>query len=191
MMVPSLLMEQLDVEKNTITGSPTDPGVIYLTLDHLLKFVPPSQISISYLEIYNETMRDLLQLANDSSDLELREDDVNRLVHVTGQSEHVPKHLRDVMSWIDKGQSNRIKAPTEANAVSSRSHAVLRVGVRKNPTGTSTLCIIDLAGSKRASISNNKGERLIEGANINRSLLALGNCINALCGGKAQHVPYR
>ncbi|KAI8812550.1 P-loop containing nucleoside triphosphate hydrolase protein [Cladochytrium replicatum] len=178
---------------HTITGSPTDPGVIYLTLNHLLKYVSPTQISISYLEIYNETIRDLLQPANDTSDLELREDDMNRLVHVAGLSEHVPKHLQDVMSWIDKGQSNRIKAPTEANAASSRSHAVLRVGVRKNPTGniSSTLCIIDLAGSERASISNNKGERLIEGANINRSLLALGNCINALCSGKSQHVPYR
>ena len=97
--------------------------------------------------------------------------------------------------------ANRTVSATDANAVSSRSHAVLCVNVRQKARTasitedytTATLSIIDLAGSERASATKNKGERLLEGANINRSLLALGNCINALCDTRrsASHVPYR
>lgn len=97
------------------------------------------------------------------------------------------------------GNENRTKAFTHANAASSRSHAVLQLHVRQKPKlqlkgnqiTVATLSIIDLAGSERASATQNKGERLQEGANINRSLLALGNCINALCSVKPIHVPFR
>ena len=80
---------------------------------------------------------------------------------------------------------------------SSRSHAVFQVRVErrdpKNPEGGGTvgkLSMIDLAGSERASQTHNSGLRLLEGANINRSLLALGNCINALASGSG-FVPFR
>jgi kinesin family protein 18/19 len=91
-------------------------------------------------------------------------------------------------------------SPTEANATSSRSHAVLQINVSSKdrnaavnePHTMATLSIIDLAGSERASATKNRGERLLEGANINKSLLALGSCINALCDPrKRNHVPYR
>lgn len=95
-----------------------------------------------------------------------------------------------------------MKEPTEANEVSSRSHAVFLLTIEakdeESPSAglkIAKLNMIDLAGSERAAYSNNKGIRMIEGANINRSLLALGNCINALSdkqkGGKKNHVPYR
>ena len=91
--------------------------------------------------------------------------------------------------------------PTEMNAVSSRSHAVLQIYIRQKMRNAgvrgevqfSKLSMIDLAGSERASATKNTGERLVEGANINKSLLALGNCINAL-GDRtkaAGHIPYR
>merc|ERR1719198_1184639 len=81
------------------------------------------------------------------------------------------------------------------NVTSSRSHAVLQVTVEQKVTGSEDVMIgklsmIDLAGSERASQTDNKGVRLLEGANINRSLLALGNCINALASG-ASFVPFR
>lgn len=95
-----------------------------------------------------------------------------------------------------------MKEPTEANEVSSRSHAVFLLTIEakdEDPQSpgvkVAKLNMIDLAGSERAAYTNNKGLRMIEGANINRSLLALGNCINALSdkqkGGKKFHVPYR
>jgi kinesin family protein 18/19 len=104
------------------------------------------------------------------------------------------------MDMIVRGNEYRTMSPTEANATSSRSHAVLQINLSmkdrnadvNEPHTMATLSIIDLAGSERASATKNRGERLIEGANINKSLLALGSCINALCDPrKRNHVPYR
>jgi kinesin family protein 18/19 len=104
------------------------------------------------------------------------------------------------MDIIVRGNEYRTMSPTEANATSSRSHAVLQINVSSKdrnasvnePHTMATLSIIDLAGSERASATKNRGERLTEGANINKSLLALGSCINALCDQrKRNHVPYR
>src|SRR6201996_8044225 len=104
------------------------------------------------------------------------------------------------MEIIVRGNEYRTMSPTAANATSSRSHAVLQINVQlkdrnadvNEPHTMATLSIIDLAGSERASATLNRGERLIEGANINKSLLALGGCINALCDPrKRNHVPYR
>ena len=85
------------------------------------------------------------------------------------------------MNLILQGNENRTSSPTEANATSSRSHAVLQINVTiKNKTGdlseealNATLSIIDLAGSERASVTKNRGARLFEGANINKSLLGI------------------
>jgi len=85
------------------------------------------------------------------------------------------------MDLILRGNENRTSSPTEANATSSRSHAVLQINLTiKNRTGdlqeetlNSTLSIIDLAGSERASVTKNRGARLFEGANINKSLLGI------------------
>jgi kinesin family protein 18/19 len=104
------------------------------------------------------------------------------------------------MDMIVQGNEYRTVSPTEANATSSRSHAVLQINVSQKdrnadmhePHTMATLSIIDLAGSERASATKNRGDRLIEGANINKSLLALGSCINSLCDQRRNnHVPYR
>lgn len=87
-----------------------------------------------------------------------------------------------------KGNKERTQEPTAANKTSSRSHAVLQVSVKQQNRVRSTtqevrigrLFMIDLAGSERAANTHNRGKRMVEGAHINRSLLALGNCINAL-----------
>ena len=157
-------------------------------------------VSLSYLEVYNENIRDLLDPCSNKNSLELREDENGVIVH--GLSSHSPLNAEEVLEMMMQGNERRMRAPTEANAVSSRSHAVLQVKIRQRAkiTGmntswiSATLSIIDLAGSERASVTKNRGERLLEGANINRSLLALGNCINALAsssGNKKQHIPYR
>lgn len=153
--------------------------------------------TVSYLEIYNETIRDLLN--PNASVLNLRE--ANSSVSVPGLSTLTPTCASDVITLISSGNSHRTVHGTEANAVSSRSHAVMSVNIRRKPKTAglvddwtvATLSVIDLAGSERASVTKNKGDRLLEGANINKSLLALGNCINALCDPKnrGNHVPYR
>lgn len=158
-----------------------------------------AEISLSYLEIYNETIRDLLVPDGGRSGLMLREDS-NQSVSVAGLSSHHPQSVQEVMDMIMRGNEYRTMSPTEANATSSRSHAVLQINVAQKdrnadvnePHTMATLSIIDLAGSERASTTKNRGERLFEGANINKSLLALGSCINALCDTrKRNHIPYR
>ena len=102
------------------------------------------------------------------------------------------------------GNKNRTMEATGANQVSSRSHAVLQIVVEHKDKNQGVveeltigkLSLVDLAGSERAANTNNRGMRMIEGANINKSLLALGNCITMLSeksekGGRANHIPYR
>ena len=173
-----------------------------------------THVTVSFLEIYNELIRDLLSDDYPScprGGLSLREDEKNRIT-VAGLAQKVPKTADEVLEHVLLGNSRRTCSPTHANAESSRSHAVLQVNISRRPKGgdevdvaagtvttaisSATLSIIDLAGSERASATQNMGNRMKEGANINKSLLALGNCINALCmppsrSGGGQHIPYR
>lgn len=189
---------------HTITGTAQQPGIIFLTMQELFERIDErkeektTEVSLSYLEIYNETIRDLL-VEGDRKGLMLRED-ANQAVSVAGLSSHHPQNVQQVMDMIMQGNERRTMSPTEANATSSRSHAVLQVNVAQKdrnadvnePHTMATLSMIDLAGSERASATKNRGERLQEGANINKSLLALGSCINALCDArKRNHIPYR
>ncbi|RXW21176.1 hypothetical protein EST38_g4689 [Candolleomyces aberdarensis] len=192
---------------HTISGTESDPGVIYLTMADLFQRIEDrkeefiTEVAVTFLEIYNEEIRDLL--AEPSSHiprggLAIRED---KTVKVVGLTELKPNSAEEVKEIVLLGNQRRTQSPTLANATSSRSHAVLQVYVTQSPRTASlteqktvaTLSIIDLAGSERASATTNMGQRMIEGANINKSLLALGNCINALCesGGATRHVPYR
>lgn len=190
---------------HTITGTSQHPGIIFLTMQELFEKINDrsdekvTEVSLSYLEIYNETIRDLLVPGGSKAGLMLRED-ANQGVTVPGLTSHHPKDVQEVMDMIVQGNEYRTVSPTAANAVSSRSHAVLQINIAmkdrnadiNEPHTMATLSIIDLAGSERASATKNRGERLLEGANINKSLLALGGCINALCDPrKKNHVPYR
>ncbi|KAL8283257.1 hypothetical protein RQP46_006035 [Phenoliferia psychrophenolica] len=187
---------------HTISGTQSQPGIVFLIMKDLFARIAAKSgesdfsLKVSYLEIYNETIRDLL--APESGPLQLRES--NGTATPAGLSSKEPTCASDVVEWITLGNQNRTVNATEANATSSRSHAVLSVTVTQKPkaggmtdnTQSASLSVIDLAGSERASVTKNKGDRLIEGANINRSLLALGNCINALCDPRKRgHVPYR
>lgn len=148
------------------------------------------QVTISYLEIYNELIKDLL---SPSGPLELREDNRGQRITVSGLSEITATNRQEVIQLLIRGNKARTIEPTAANQTSSRSHALLSVTVQNStPLGTKQgrLYLTDLAGSERAKKTKNRGKRLQEGAHINRSLLALGNCINALSDG-AKWVNYR
>jgi kinesin family protein 18/19 len=157
-------------------------------------------IRVSFLEIYNEMIKDLIVVSDDV--LDLREDK-DKGITVAGLSEVEVESPEDVMELLFFGNQNRTQEATDANETSSRSHAILQITVeaKDKASGTSAqvavgkLSLIDLAGSERAAKTNNRGIRMIEGANINRSLLALGNCINALVEDMKKnsktHIPYR
>ncbi|KAI9893508.1 MAG: kinesin-like protein Klp5 [Vezdaea aestivalis] len=191
---------------HTITGTTQQPGIIFLTMQELFEKIAErredkvAEVSLSYLEIYNETIRDLLVEPGATRGTLMLREDANHAVSVAGLTSHHPQNVQEVMDMVMQGNELRTMSPTAANATSSRSHAVLQVNVSQKdrnadvnePHTMATLSIIDLAGSERASATKNRGERLVEGANINKSLLALGSCINALCDPrKKNHVPYR
>ena len=157
-------------------------------------------VNVTFVEVYNEQVYDLLETSGKI--LYVREDQKEGIVAVAGVTERKVAAISDVMELLSEGNKNRKTESTMANQVSSRSHAVLQILVKhtkRNYSGReiitdSKLSLIDLAGSERASSTNNRGARLQEGANINKSLLALANCINALAGNhgiKKNNVNYR
>ncbi|XP_050971594.1 kinesin-like protein KIF18A [Labeo rohita] len=188
---------------HTMLGANDAPGVMFLTMKELftrmdlIKEDKVFNIAFSYLEVYNEQIRDLL---TNSGPLAVREDGSNGVV-VQGLTLHQPKSAEHILEALDYGNRNRTQHPTDMNATSSRSHAVFQIYLRQqdktaslNPNvRVAKMSLIDLAGSERASVTNAKGARLREGANINRSLLALGNVINTLANPKCKktHIPYR
>eukprot|EP00929_Paragymnodinium_shiwhaense_P085991 TRINITY_DN4646_c0_g2_i1.p1 TRINITY_DN4646_c0_g2~~TRINITY_DN4646_c0_g2_i1.p1 ORF type:complete len:1172 (+),score=243.89 TRINITY_DN4646_c0_g2_i1:245-3760(+) len=187
---------------HTMIGSPREPGVMMLTLLDLFSEADKQredrvfEVKCSFLEVYNENIRDLLRPEGDY--LDIREDPVKGMC-VAGISEVGGlESANEIMSLLHHANRARTTEATGANVTSSRSHAVLQVVVEQRDrtagivaeVNLGKLSMIDLAGSERASQTNNKGMRMIEGANINRSLLALGNCITALSSAVA-FVPYR
>ena len=201
----------------TMLGNDNNPGIMPLTLQDLFKKVNKYKdreykLKFWYLEIYNENIRDLLKfidkpntnIINDENEyLDLREDPIKGIM-VSGITEVNVNNSNDMLKILKRGNRNRTIEATGANETSSRSHAILQVSIEYKEKNSgidyeikySKLSLVDLAGSERASATQNRGIRLIEGANINRSLLTLGNCINALCdaaakGIKKPYIPYR
>lgn len=162
---------------------------LFVQMDHLTderKF----DIGISYLEVYNEQVMNLL---TKSRPLKLQED-TNGVV-VGGLVLKQIHNADELFALLMLGNKNRTQHPTDANEESSRSHAIFQVHIRMTDKKSSVrrtvkLSMIDLAGSERAQSTKCKGLRFKEGANINKSLLALGNCINKLADG-CKHIPYR
>lgn len=185
----------------TMLGTDSEPGIMARALNDLFFAMDKTKedmkykVSMSYFEIYNEMIRDLLNPS--SGFLELRED--SKGVVVAGISEVQAKKTSEVMDLLMMGNKQRTSEPTAANKTSSRSHAILQVTVTQKSRVKNTidefrvgkLFMIDLAGSERAAQTKNRGKRMIEGAHINRSLLALGNCINALSENRGHYVNYR
>uniref|UniRef100_A0ABK0LUT1 Kinesin-like protein n=1 Tax=Rattus norvegicus TaxID=10116 RepID=A0ABK0LUT1_RAT len=180
----------------TMLGTDHEPGIYVRTLNDLFRAIEETSNDMEY-EIYNEMIRDLLNPA--LGYLELREDSKG-VIQVAGITEVSTINAKEIMQLLMKGNRQRTQEPTAANQTSSRSHAVLQVAVRQRnrvknilqEVRQGRLFMIDLAGSERASQTQNRGQRMKEGAHINRSLLALGNCINALSDkGGNKYINYR
>ena len=177
---------------------PDNAGIIPLTLEELFKQIKndkdiiDSQIGVSFIEIYNESINDLL----DSSkiNLDLRETP-NREVIVSNLTEIKIRNHEQALNLLIKGNESRIVASTKLNEKSSRSHVIFRLNieitknVKKNNFGEEEIekvllknhiNLIDLAGSENSNKTGCVGQRLKEGSNINKSLLALSNVINKL-----------
>ncbi|EAX02058.1 hCG2042147, partial [Homo sapiens] len=137
-------------------------------------------VHVSYLEVYKEEFRDLLEVGTASRDIQLREDERGNVV-LCGVKEVDVEGLDEVLSLLEMGNAARHTGATHLNHLSSRSHTVF------------TFHFVDLAGSERVLKTGSTGERLKESIQINSSLLALGNVISALGDPqrRGSHIPYR
>ena len=145
-------------------------------------------IGLSYLEVYNEAVYDLL--AADDEPLIVREDASGNVV-VPGLTEATVAAVADAGRLLHRGALRRRTGATQMNDRSSRSHALLQVRVRREGGAVGKLVLVDLAGSERAARTRAQGARLREGIEINKGLLALGNVVAALAANEERKAPRR
>ncbi|XP_010788827.1 kinesin-like protein KIF3B isoform X2 [Notothenia coriiceps] len=192
----------------TMMGAWMDPekrGVIPNAFDHIFTHISRSQsdrqylVRASYLEIYLEEVRDLLDPNHGNARaLELRENPDSG-VYVSDLTSCVCKSIKEIEEVMNVGNQARAVGATDMNEHSSRSHALFLITVECSQPGpdgrkhirVGRLNLVDLAGSERQAKTGVQGERLKEAAKINLSLSALGNVISALADGRSSHVPYR
>ncbi|GAQ77849.1 Kinesin-like protein [Klebsormidium nitens] len=188
---------------HTMVGDDQDPGLMVLSLRDIFEHISREQekqfiVECSYMEVYNELLYDLLE--NSEKPLELREDPKQGAV-VVGLKRILVPSADHIFALLREGNKRRKTESTDANATSSRSHAVLEILCTRSDKNCyakqvyqGKLALVDLAGAERAHETNNAGRQLRDGANINKSLLALANCINALGKRKKKEfvfVPFR
>ncbi|CAH1787556.1 unnamed protein product, partial [Owenia fusiformis] len=185
-----------------ITDPATQRGIIPRAFDHIFETISVSEgqkylVHASYLEIYNEDVRDLLG-KDAKSKLDLKEHP-EKGIYVQGLSMHTVHNVSDCNTVMDRGWKNRSVGATLMNADSSRSHSIFTINIEMATTlengeekiKAGKLNLVDLAGSERQGKTGATGDRLKEATKINLSLSALGNVISALVDGKSKHIPYR
>ncbi|XP_046324310.1 kinesin-like protein KIF17 isoform X1 [Marmota monax] len=189
----------------TMQGLPDPPsqrGIIPRAFEHVFESVQCAEntkflVRASYLEIYNEDVRDLLG-PDTKQKLELKEHP-EKGVYVKGLSLHTVHSVAQCERIMETGWKNRSVGYTLMNKDSSRSHSIFTISIEiyavdergKDHLRAGKLNLVDLAGSERQSKTGATGERLKEATKINLSLSALGNVISALVDGRCKHIPYR
>ncbi|XP_039731787.1 kinesin-like protein KIF13B isoform X4 [Pteropus medius] len=195
----------------TMMGTADQPGLIPRLCSGLFERTQKEEneeqsfkVEVSYMEIYNEKVRDLLDPKGSRQTLKVREHNVLG-PYVDGLSKLAVTSYKDIESLMSEGNKSRTVAATNMNEESSRSHAVFKITLTHTlydvKSGTSgekvgKLSLVDLAGSERATKTGAAGDRLKEGSNINKSLTTLGLVISALADqsagkNKNKFVPYR
>uniref|UniRef100_A0AAX7U3A2 Kinesin motor domain-containing protein n=1 Tax=Astatotilapia calliptera TaxID=8154 RepID=A0AAX7U3A2_ASTCA len=198
-------------EANICSFSDEEQGIIPRAVADIFKLLDENDLTdfsvrVSYLEIYKEDFKDLLEVETASKDIHIREDKGN--IVLCGVKECEVEGLDEVLSLLESGNTARHTGATQMNPNSSRSHTIFTVYMDQR-RGSSRLYgtagssgpqmlsskfhFVDLAGSERILRTGNTGERLKESIQINSGLLALGNVIGALGDPKRKgsHIPYR
>ncbi|KAL2963334.1 hypothetical protein AAZX31_17G196000 [Glycine max] len=193
----------------TMRGTKAEPGVIPLAVHDLFQIIQQDVdreflLRMSYMEIYNEEINDLL--APEHRKLQIHEN-LERGIYVAGLREEIVASPEQILDLMEFGESHRHIGETNMNVYSSRSHTIFRMIIesrdRSEDGGSGSSCdavrvsvlnLVDLAGSERAAKTGAEGVRLKEGSHINKSLMTLGTVIKKLSEGaesQGSHVPYR
>ncbi|XP_010117886.1 PREDICTED: kinesin-like protein KIF9, partial [Chlamydotis macqueenii] len=192
----------------TMTGATAEykhRGIIPRAIQQVFKATAHSvdpfvTIRISYLEIYNETLFDLLSTVpgDGTGDVQLAVVDCPLGVYVKGLSIHTISHEEDALNLFFEGETNRVIAEHTLNKNSSRSHCIFTIYIESHfgvfsdvKCVNSKINLIDLAGSERLSKTGSEGQVLKEATYINKSLLFLEQIIIALADPKRDHIPFR
>ncbi|XP_021297463.1 kinesin-like protein KIN-7O isoform X2 [Herrania umbratica] len=196
---------------HTMRGSAAEPGVIPLAVHDLFGIIQQDVdreflLRMSYMEIYNEEIIDLL--APEHRKLQIHES-IERGIYVAGLREEIVASPQQALDFMEFGESHRHIGETNMNLHSSRSHTIFRMIIESrdrtedgdgdavdscDAVRVSVLNLVDLAGSERAAKTGAEGVRLKEGSHINKSLMTLGTVIKKLSEGaesQGGHVPYR
>uniref|UniRef100_A0A1J3HVT2 Kinesin-like protein n=1 Tax=Noccaea caerulescens TaxID=107243 RepID=A0A1J3HVT2_NOCCA len=185
---------------HTMHGEQRSPGIIPLAVKDVFSIIQETPereflLRVSYLEIYNEVINDLLDPT--AQNLRIRED--SQGTYVEGIKDEVVLSPAHALSLIASGEEHRHVGSNNVNLFSSRSHTMFTLTIESSPHGKgedgedvtlSQLHLIDLAGSE-SSKTEITGQRRKEGSSINKSLLTLGTVISKLTDTKAAHIPYR
>ncbi|KAK4738657.1 hypothetical protein R3W88_002354 [Solanum pinnatisectum] len=190
-------------------------GIMVRSMEDILANIclETDSVSVSYLQLYMETIQDLLNPANDN--IPIVEDQKTGDVSLPGATIVEVRDQQSFLELLRVGEAHRYAANTKLNTESSRSHAILLVQIKRSVAGREAdfsaetdhsshltinykppmlrkgkLVLVDLAGSERVNKSGSEGHMLEEAKSINLSLSALGKCINALAENSA-HVPVR
>uniref|UniRef100_A0A673LIB2 Kinesin-like protein kif7 n=1 Tax=Sinocyclocheilus rhinocerous TaxID=307959 RepID=A0A673LIB2_9TELE len=195
-------------EANISAFRDDEQGIIPRAVAEIFKLLDENDridfsVRVSYMEVYKEVFRDLLEVETASKDIHIREDEKGNVV-LSGVKECEVEGLDEVLSLLESGKTARHTGATQMNPNSSRSHTIFTVLIEQRRGGSraaagtvqilsSKFHFVDLAGSERILKTGNTGERLKESIQINSGLLALGNVIGALGDPKRKgtHIPYR
>ncbi|OWZ22152.1 Kinesin [Phytophthora megakarya] len=187
------------------------PGILQLAVEDIFNYIENCEdrdflLRVSFLEIYNEVVKDLLNVSEKGANLKLREDP-RKGVYVESKEEIITNY-EDIVTLLQTGNQNRTTGQTAMNEKSSRSHSVFRIVIESKQKTDSrrlseedvngavlvaSLNLVDLAGSESLRHTGAEGIRQREAGNINKSLLTLSRVINSLAssGGKGQNAPFR
>jgi kinesin family protein 18/19 len=185
----------------TMVGNGENPGLMVRTISDLFNMIKSNnndnnyRITINYIEVYNETLKDLLS-ENENSNVELRSDPLKGNVLIGCEFIEV-NNANDAFKLLIKGNRRRRETPTVNNSNSSRSHAILQINLEREEKNNNNysfgkFILVDLAGSEKISANSGKISKANESGSINKSLLALANCINILCSSNSKNfIPWR
>lgn len=190
----------------TMSGTKASPGILPLAIEDIFSLIETGNspreylLRVSYMEIYNEQIIDLL--SPNPQPIRIFETTRGEVV-VRGLSEQVVSSPSQVFSLVREGETRRQVGSTNMNKHSSRSHTIFRVWIESQSSEhgnvrVSSLSLVDLAGSESIRLTGSTGERRKEGQYINKSLMALGQVVYKLSelqrqpqGGDKVHIPYR
>lgn len=185
------------------TSKSKERGIVPRAFEHIFDYMTANaeshkfSVTVTYIELYNEQIRDLLAKSDPQQPLSIHEDP-NKGFYIKGVTSKAVTSFDEIVAVQQEGRIHRVTRATKMNEESSRSHSILTINIETltqieggQHVRSARLNLVDLAGSERVAKTGAEGQGFKEGVSINFALMILGNCISALTTPGHPHVPYR